>query len=149
MLQYVPKSDDQSYRKVDLKRREKNKPFQDFQPNKPVPYPEDAVLEVRERSGKVRLVYRDNSYDPVVIRCYRPRPNEKQYWISKSAQYMTRAYITDASGMEYQIPGELPLYKGPTGEQKDSCTFVVAYEGKDLNVRGDRYFEKVYNITMV
>lgn len=148
MLPYTPTVNDKSYRKVMIKEKKASKP-EDFKESQVIHYPDDAVLEITDKSGKVRLVYRDNDYNPPALRCSKTASGVRGFWINKKAQYMTRVYITDDKGMEYKIPNVLPTHKGPAGDIPESCTFVVPYTGSGLDVKGDKYFNKVFSISMV
>lgn len=144
MPEFMPTNQDVCFRKADITSNEESA-FTALQQGKRVVYMDNVVLEVKNQEGNSRLVYRDNFYNPKELSCRRTGDN--LYWIDKTAQYMARVCIADDSGMEYAIPQNLPTHKGPAGEVKDSCEFFIAYTGR-LKIRGDKFFNKVFSITM-
>ena len=147
MPQYTPTPNDKSYRKVMVKEKKFGK-VEDFKDGQVVKFSDDNVLEITDQAGKVRVYYRDNDYNKPQLRCCKTAPSEKTYWVNKKAQYMTRVYVTDESGMEYKIPNVLPLHKGPAGELQESCVFYVEKPAYDMDIKGDQYFDEVYSISM-
>lgn len=144
MPDFTPTNQDVRFRKADLKTG-KESDYTPIQQGKKIVFLDHVVLEIQDQAGNNRLFYRDNSYTPRELNC--SRTGDNQYWINKSSQYLARVCITDDSGMEYAIPENLPLYKGPAGEQNDTCVFSIAYKGS-LKIKGDRFFNKVFSIVM-
>lgn len=144
-MRYTRRSGDVEYRRVPLTKTDVPEYIKFNMDGQSVDYSEDVVLEVRTQDGTEHLVYDTKGTKMAVTIC---KKEGNKYLVTVPATHAARLYIRDEKGMEYKIPGGLPPYKGSTGPLPNTCCFLIPKQTGGLQVMGDKYFNKVYNVNL-
>ena len=136
MPNYTIKNRDKAYRKVTIT-ASANPKFVDFkEPGEVVPYPNTSVvLEVLHHDGTTELYY-EGAQGTATYKAVGPDKFGINSNVPTTRLWVTR---TDGTGIPYKIPENLP--------QKDGLALVLVPAGThDMEIVGDKYFEKVYEL---
>ena len=137
-MQYIRRPEDEKYRRV-LLTQTQEPPYTPFTEEKQmISYTENTVLEILDSHGTSRLEYDDNGEKNCVV--YTKMADRIRI---QATMPLARLWLRDSNGMDYKIPTNLPM-----DPDAHSCVYFKMNQwGQDAAVVGDRYFEKVCDIT--
>jgi len=139
-MEYIKKSDDKQYRKVNLNQTGVPK-YTDFvSDNQSVTYPANTVLEILRYDGTTHLEYDGGGIRKTVNYAL----SGSQIRLSADIP-LARLWVRDNTGLLYKVPSHLPADEAalPSGGY---VSFALAGHAGTVSLVGDKYFDMVYDI---
>ena len=138
MPNYIRKNGDVKYRKVSVQ-SDTEPVFMEFTaPNESISYTEVQIVEVVREDGSTEL-YREG---PLEIAQYTTGGANKfliNRAVPRNRLWMRR---NDGMGVDYKVPVQLP-------EDGGNAFFLVSSGVQNMELFGDKYFEKIYQLQKI